>query len=699
GSAAALPQGAFSQSVSITASADTVTSGDYKYDTLDDGTIEITKYSGKATKLTVPEKIDGKTVTVIGSLAFSDNTMLKSVTVSGSIKAIDASAFRDCTALTTVTLKKGVKRIEGCAFAGCTALENISAPNTLEYVGWYALHDTKWFKNQQNAGNEVILAGCLIKCNATGDYTIPSTVRVICDVAFSEYSPTSVTIPSSVTKICGFAFYECYNLTSVSIPASVTSIEEKAFFDCSSLESIKVASANKNYCTVNGILYDKNKTTLIQCPVSKTSVTLPSTVKTIYSSAFAYCGSLTSITLPNGLTSIGGSAFYHCYSLTKVSLPDSVTVLDGYVFNNCTSLKTVKLPSKLKKIESGLFYNCTALTSVNIPDSVTEIGMYAFYNCKSIKTLTLPKTITSVEEQAVGFIRGSDGYAAIDPNFTLKCYKDSAAERYGYTSGIKYILIDSTVPEGYPRSGAYKLDSTALIPFSVTDKSYGIFGNDKNNGVYVLNNSKLYFISAANGKTKTVYDFSAAKGDQLTSSYACGSKLYASGSHYDYTSKKYIYSIYVYDLDAKKLLSTLPYSSQVSAVGADTSGNIFVYANSKLSKLNSTGKLICETAMENAIYRFTGYDTKKGYLYYEGYYDYLYWGYHHSMTGLFAATVTSKGITVNNKCISMLYQNYFYDHNKSSDLLGGKYLVFNNGSVNCVDSNSFDITGDELKTM
>ena len=698
GSAAALPQDAFSQSVSITASAET-TSGDYKYDTLEDGTIVITEYTGKATTLTLPEKLDGKTVTAVGDFSFSENTTLKSVTVGGSITTIGYAAFRGCTSLTSVTLKSGVKKIDNYAFSDCTALSSISAPNTLEMVEPSAFVNTKWLTNQYNAGDNVILAGCLIECRSSGAVTLPNTVRIICPYAFNYSYVTSVTVPSSITKIYGFTFYRCSRLTSVSIPASVTSIEDCAFYNCSNLSNVTVASANKNYCTADGLLYDKNKTKILLCPVSKTSVSLPSTVKSIGKYAFMDCSKLTSVTLPNNLTSIGSYAFFRCTSLTSISLPDSVTEFGGYTFANNTSLKTVKLPSTLKRIENGLFSGCTALTSINIPDSVTAIGEAAFYDCTSLKNLTLSKNITSVGNYAIGYISGSNGYETIDPSFSFKCYKDTEAEQYGYTSGIKYILLDSTDPEGYPRSGAYKLDSAALLPFSATDRSYGIFGNDKNNGVYVLNNSKLYLISAANGKTTTVYDFSAASGDQLTTSYVSGSKLYTAGSHYDKTSRTYVYSIFVYDLDAKKLLSTLPYSSQVSAVGADTSGNIFVCANSKLSKLTSAGKLICETSMENAIYRFTGYDEKKGYLYYEGYYDYLYWGYHHDMTGLFAATVTSKDITVNNKCISMLYQNYFYDRNKSSDLLGGKYLVYNNNTVYCLDSNSLDLTAQTLTPM
>ena len=264
GSAAALPQDAFSQSVSITASAET-TSGDYKYDTLEDGTIEITEYTGKATTLTLPEKLDGKTVTAVGDFSFSENTTLKSVTVGGSITTIGYAAFRGCTSLTSVTLKSGVKKIDNYAFSDCTALSSISAPNTLEMVEPSAFVNTKWLTNQYNAGDNVILAGCLIECRSSGAVTLPNTVRIICPYAFNYSYVTSVTVPSSITKIYGFTFYRCSRLTSVSIPASVTSIEDYAFYNCSNLSNVTVASANKNYCSADGLLYDKNKTKILLC--------------------------------------------------------------------------------------------------------------------------------------------------------------------------------------------------------------------------------------------------------------------------------------------------------------------------------------------------------------------------------------------------------------------------------------------------
>ena len=135
----------------------------------------------------------------------------------------------------------------------------------------------------------------------------------------SRSSIKTVIIENSVTSIGYRAFYDCSSLTSITIPDSVTSIGYRAFYGCSSLTSIKVSENNLKYSSQDGVLFDKEKTELIQCPGGKVgSYTIPDSVTSIGDSAFAGCNSLTSITIPDSVTSIGGYAFYNCSSLTDV---------------------------------------------------------------------------------------------------------------------------------------------------------------------------------------------------------------------------------------------------------------------------------------------------------------------------------------------------------------------------------------------
>ena len=112
------------------------------------------------------------------------------------------------------------------------------------------------------------------------------------------------------------------SLTSVTIPSSVTSIGEGAFDDCTSLTAITVDTHNSFYSSVDGVLFNKSQTTLIQYPGAVAgNYTIPNSVTSIGDGAFDYCTSLTSVTIPNSVTSIGDDAFYSCTNLTSITIP------------------------------------------------------------------------------------------------------------------------------------------------------------------------------------------------------------------------------------------------------------------------------------------------------------------------------------------------------------------------------------------
>jgi len=186
-------------------------------------------------------------------------------------------------------------------------------------------------------GETVAVVAC--DKNASGDLVIPSTyqgkpVTAIGDSAFMNCSSlTSVTIPDSVTSIGHAAFGLCSSLTSVTIPDSVTSIGGWAFSYCSSLTSIEVGKGNTEYSSDDGILFDKNKTELIQFPVGKSGhYMIPDSITTIEGGAFISCSSLTSVTIPESVTSIGHGAFYGCSSLTSMTFEGNAPSLGDDVF-------------------------------------------------------------------------------------------------------------------------------------------------------------------------------------------------------------------------------------------------------------------------------------------------------------------------------------------------------------------------------
>ncbi|MBR1752453.1 MAG: leucine-rich repeat protein [Ruminococcus sp.] len=351
GAAAYLPEGFAAQNAITARAAETY--GDYEYTVLDNGTVGISKYTGSDTEVTIPSKIDGKSVTSIG-----------------------VEAFFKCKSLKSISMPNSITSIAHHAFYGCTGL-------------------------------------------------------------------TSIDVPNSITSIDYGAFFECTSLTSITIPYSVTSIGDHAFSHCTSLTGINVDSKNANYSSLNGVLYNKDKTELIRSPEGIKSITIPDSVTSIDSTAFYYCKNLTSITIPDSVTRIGSGAFIGCESLKSITIPNSVTSIGIDAFENCTSLSSITIPDSVTSIGSDAFDGCTSLKSINIPDSVTSIGYKAFFNTL-LKSVMIPKSVKSIDDEAFGYLWDSSimGSAKL-PGFKIYCYIGTAGEKYAKDNGFDYEYITS----------------------------------------------------------------------------------------------------------------------------------------------------------------------------------------------------------------------------------------------------------------
>ncbi|MBO7502391.1 MAG: leucine-rich repeat protein, partial [Paludibacteraceae bacterium] len=247
-----------------------------------------------------------KTLTVNGnpvSYAYSGVSDIENLVISDAVTSIGDDAFYNCIGLKSVSFSSSLTSLGEEAFANCSKLESVTLPASLESIGKSAFY---------TCGNL-----------------------------------TEVTIPDGVTSIGQQAFYFCEKLTSVTIPNSVASIGGQAFLRCGGLTGIVVAAENPNYCSENGVLFNKDKTTLIQYPGGKQG----------------------EYTIPNSVTSIGNLAFSMCSLLTSVEIPNSVVEIVDYAFQSCSGL-----------------------TSVNIGNGVTSIGKYAFYYCSNLASVTIHAT-------------------------------------------------------------------------------------------------------------------------------------------------------------------------------------------------------------------------------------------------------------------------------------------------------------------
>lgn len=276
--------------------------------------------------------------------------------------------------------------------------------------------DQPWYSNRSDITSVVIEPGvtsigslAFYKCSNLTSITIPSGLTSIGEMAFFNCSAlTSVTIPNGVISIGNFAFGSCTGLKSITIPSSVTSIENNIFQDCTGLTNITVDSSNPSFCSESGVLFNKDKTTLIYWPRGKTgSYTIPDGVTAIGDYAFYYCSGLTSVTIPSSVTSIGESAFQHCTGLTSITIPNSVTSIVNLAFWDCDSLTIVYIPSGVNFVpdESGLtgdFISQTATKITYTVDSSNNVTITDI-SLSSVNTVDIPltidgKTVIAVDE-------------------------------------------------------------------------------------------------------------------------------------------------------------------------------------------------------------------------------------------------------------------------------------------------------------
>ncbi len=402
--------------------------------------------------VTIPDSVE-----TINTSAFCNCTSLTSITIPDSVKLIGDTAFSCCTSLTSISIPNSVTTLGYSVFYWCSELVSVTIGNSVYTINPgtfnYCTSLTTIIVDEKNtyycSDNGVLFNKAMTeliqypaaKIDAT--YTIPGSVRSIYNTAFQccskltsviisesvttvgysafshctaltsviignsvteiQFSTfygcsklTSVTVGNSVTTLESSAFNDCSSLTFLTIPESVTSIEKDVFDGCISLTTITVDEKNQDYCSVDGVLFNKSMTELILYPAGKadTTYSIPDTVITISYSAFYDSSKLTSVTIPESVTMIRDSAFKGCTSLTSVTIPDSVTTLQYSVFDGCTSLASVTLGNSLSDIRSYVFRDCTSLTSLTFPSSLTFIGWYAFEGCTSLTTITVDEKNT-----------------------------------------------------------------------------------------------------------------------------------------------------------------------------------------------------------------------------------------------------------------------------------------------------------------
>jgi len=480
------------------------------------------------TNLTIPDS-----VTSINFRAFRKCTSLTNITIPESVTSIKDGAFLGCTALTNVTVPNSVTSIGESAFDGCTSLTSVSVlspdmkfgsgvfrrtPVDFTLYGYsgsttevYAAENGHSFSSLAEPARELIASG---KCGdnlswelyndgeliigGNGEmwnYTLKETapwnsyaskiakitvkngVTTIGSYAFYNCTKVaSVSIAEGVTEIGDRAFSHCYNLKTITIPASVIIIgtAKGPFEGCRSLTDIYVAAGNQNYTSLDGVLYDISKTTLIKYPNGKAGVKygFPESVKSLGDYSFFGNNYLEKVIIPESVSYIGQWAF-SASNITSVSIGPNVSSIGARAFAKCLNLKYIFVDENntcFSADGNGILFNkdqtkliqyplAREISSYTVPDTVTGIGGWAFESAAYLEKVQLPENVARIEKSAFlgcGNLKKATVYnsnaifadfvfSSTNESFELWGYAGSTAEAYATKNGHNFVKLG--VPE------------------------------------------------------------------------------------------------------------------------------------------------------------------------------------------------------------------------------------------------------------
>ena len=408
---------------------------DIAYNILADGkTLAVTyrgaSYSSQPYKgiITIPSTVEyggvSYTVTEIGREAFANCHNLTRVYFPQTLLSIGDLAFNYCNYLEGVNFPDGLLRIGRGAFRCCFSITRVYIPSSVTYIGLRAFEHCprlKWFQvgkdNDIYASND---GGLLLTKDETTLVVFPSGAYSEDDSSNAakrapESDNATFVLPDNITKILSYAFSGTQGLKHVVLHKDVAAVGSNLFSWCDDLEDINVAPENTYITSIDGVLYSKSRTAILEYPNAKAD----------------------EYTIPDGVTQI-----FHAFNLRNrikhVTLPSSIKSIDSYSFYSCNLLNTINLPEGLTTIEDYAFSN-SGINVITIPASVKSIGRNFISAKNCIRMLSETPDIT-LHENAFSDIE-TGVCKLIVPNGSKANYTQSAA-----WSGFSTILEESEIP-------------------------------------------------------------------------------------------------------------------------------------------------------------------------------------------------------------------------------------------------------------
>ena len=405
----------------------------YTYVILNDGTVEIRSYTGHRRYITIPDKIENRTVSSIGDFAFTGQTKLREVNLPRGLKKIGLNAFANCTNLFAMSIPDGVEEIGANTFANDSRLNAVSFG--------------------QN-----------------------SKLKTIGDFAFQNCGLFNFELPIRLENVNGSVFVGCTRLTNFSVRKGNKSfIEQSGVLYTITKSTIVAFPAGKN---VSEYTLSDETLTVGTCAFAyaKTERVNLKNVQSIEDSAF-FCSSLTAIAIPDSVVLLGKLAFAYNFKLKSIIIGEGISTLPLGVFKMDSSLIDLKIPRNVQSImggHHGAFENCIALTSVTFEENskLSYIGVKSFAST-NIAKITLPKNVVMIDSKAF-----TNNFNLSDVSLeTGSVLRTISNEAFAYT----YSLTNITLPENLVAIGDFAFIDSGLssvtIPKTVAELGKGAFAS------------------------------------------------------------------------------------------------------------------------------------------------------------------------------------------------------------------------------
>ena len=399
----------------LAAVGDTGTYNGFQYKVITDSAVSVTRYTQNAKVVTVPETINGYTVTSIGNAAFQDQNLVEQIILPETVTSInDVNVFWYCRALRTINLPEGLTYLAAGAFTMCTSLEEIVIPDGVTRL-------SKTFRG----------------CSSLRRVVIPDSVTSIDREAFAD-SIGGTNLLTNVTVYCHEGSYAQTFATQngINCVATATEIELTYVQNSDGADTVTVTGV-KNHAQIPG------------------DFELPETidghtVTRIGPEAFKEQSAMTSFRMPDTVTSISYSVFWDCASLQTVELSANLTGVLAGTFGYCRNLESVNIPDGITGLRKT-FICCKDLVSISLPDGLTQIDTLTFQSCLGLQRIYLPGSISSIAADAFLYCTAAGITAYVDS-------LDSYAAGVAGDLGMLCVLLGDT-------------------PFRITDRDITLSGN------------------------------------------------------------------------------------------------------------------------------------------------------------------------------------------------------------------------------